>query len=212
MNNTGVIILSILIPSIPERIKMLNNLLGIFYRQIHDLNTLHPMLGTVEVLFDDSKKYLHGGLSIGKKREGLVQRATGKYLCFCDVDDLPAPNYIESLVRLCQKDKDVVTFRNFTKTEFYWTVIDMGLGNEDEQSSPDRIIKRNCWHICPIRSEIAKKHLFPDINYSEDSEWMRRVLSECHTEVHTDEILHSYQHSVKFSEADRITKHFKNAI
>lgn len=204
--------LSILIPSIPERKKMLNNLLGEFYRQVHDLNAHHSMLGTVEVLFDDTKKYLDGGLSIGKKRESLVNRATGKYLCFCDVDDLPAPNYIESLVRLCQEDKDVVTFRNFTKTDFYWTIIDMRLGSDDEQSTPAKIVRRNCWHICPIKSDIAKRHQFPDINYSEDSQWMRGVLSECKTEVHTDQILHSYQHSVKFSEADRITKHFKYAI
>lgn len=205
-------ILSILIPSIPEHKEMLNNLLGLLYRQIHDLNTRHPTLGTVEVLFDDSKKYLNGGLSIGKKRESLVHRATGKYLCFCDVDDLPAPNYLETLVRLCHEDNDVVTFRNFTKTDFYWTVIDMRLGSEDEQSSPDRIIKRNCWHICPIKSDIAKRHSFPDINYGEDSEWMWKVIAECSTESHTDQILHSYQHSINFSEADRINKYQQHAI
>lgn len=206
MNNTGVTILSILVPSIPERKKMLDKLLGEFYRQVHNLNTLHPMLGTAEVLFDDSKKYLSGGLSIGKKREGLVQRASGKYLCFCDVDDLPSPNYIEAIIRLCQQDKDVVTFRNFTKTDFYWTVVDMRLGNIDDQSSPEKIVNRNCWHICPIRSEIAKRHSFPDINYSEDSEWMEKVLPDCFTEAHTDEVLHSYQHSIKFSESDKIIK------
>lgn len=210
MNNTGVTILSILIPSIPEHKNMLTNLLGEFYRQVHDFNIYHSTLGTVEVLFDDTKKYLSGGLSIGKKRQSLVDRATGKYLCFCDVDDSPAPNYIESLIRLCQENKDVVTFRNFTKTDFYWTVIDMRLGSIDEQSTPNRIVKRNCWHICPIKSEIAKRHSFPDINYGEDSEWIKKVLSECFTESHTDQILHSYQHSVRFSEADKITKHTQN--
>jgi glycosyltransferase involved in cell wall biosynthesis len=164
------------------------------------------MLGNVEVLYDDSKRYLDGGLSIGEKRNNLVQRATGKYLCFCDVDDLPAPNYIETLVRMAQGNSDVITFRNFTTTDFYWTVIDMRLGNNDEQSTPDKIVNRNCWHICPIKSEIAKRHRFPFINYSEDSEWMSSVLDDCYTEAHTDQILHSYRHSVKFSEADKIIK------
>lgn len=200
-------ILSILIPSIPEHADMLNNLLGLLYRQKHDLNTVHPTLGDIEILFDDSRKYLNGGLSIGKKRDLLMRRATGKYLCFCDVDDMPAPNYVESLVRLCHQDKDVVTFRNFTKTDFYWTVIDMRLGSPDEEATPDRIVNRNCWHICPIRSLIAKRYSFPDINYSEDSEWVGKVLLDCKTEAHTDQILHSYQHSVKISEADRIVKY-----
>lgn len=210
MNNTGVIILSILIPSIPELSEMLDDLLMTLHSQRHELNEAHPMLGTVEILFDNSKRYLEGGLSIGKKRDGLVQNASGKYLCFCDVDDSPAPNYIETLMRLCQNDVDVVTFRNLTKTDTYWTVVDMSLKNHNEEATPDRIVKRAPWHICPVKSEYAKLYDFEDSNYSEDWTWMEKVLKHCKTEAHTDQILHCYNHSSIHSEADKITKHVQS--
>lgn len=213
MNNTGVIILSILVPSIPERSDMLDNLLMTLHSQRHELNELHPMLGAVEILFDNSKKYLDGGLSIGAKCNDLLKAASGKYLCFLHDDDIVAPNYVETLMRLCQEDKDVVSFRNFTKTDTYWALVDMSLNNENEELNPFCMrTKRTPWIICPIRSILAKAFEFNDINYGEDAKWIEQVLTKCKTESYTNAILHCYQHSSKTSEADRITKHQTNAI
>jgi hypothetical protein len=204
-------ILSILIPGIPEHFSSLEKLMNGIHMQIIAMNKAHPTLGTVEVLVDNSLRFLDGGLSIGKKREALVKRANGKYLCFCDCDDWVAPNYVETLVRLCQLDTDVITFRNLTKTDFYWTVVDMSLKNPvNEEATPERIVKRRPWHICPVRSEYAKMYEFPDTNYGEDFDWMAKVLKHCETEAHTDAILHMYNHSAKTSEADKITKHEAN--
>lgn len=200
------IILSILIPSIPEHFDMLENLTDKLHRQIIELNTTHPTLGEVEVLIDNSLRFLDGGLSIGKKREKLVRRSNGKYLCFLDVDDMPAPNYVETLVRLCQHGPDVVTFRNLTKTDSYWTVIDMSLEFNNEEATPDGIVKRSPWHICPVRSEFAKLYEFKDINYGEDWEWFSKVLTHCKTEAKTNQILHCYNHSSTKSESDKIIK------
>jgi hypothetical protein len=207
MNNAGITILSILIPSIPQREYQFDELCFQVALQIYELKIAHPMLGQVEIVWDDSKRFIDGGLSIGKKRESLVQRATGKYLCFLDDDEEIAPNYVETLVRLCNEDKDVCTFRSFAKNDFYWSVIDMRLGSENEEATPERIVKRNAWHICPVKSEYAKLYEFEDTNYSEDWNWMEKVLTHCKTEAHTDQIIHCYNHSSKHSEADKITKH-----
>jgi hypothetical protein len=198
-------ILSILIPTLPERHSNFIELYGKLWRQMYHVHINHESLGEIEWIKDDSKRFINGGLSIGKKRESLVQRATGKYLCFLDDDDDIAPNYVETLVRMCHEDKDVVTFRDFTTTDFYWTIIDMSLNHtEDEQATPDRIVKRKPWLVCPVRSEYAKQFEFPDINYGEDAIWMSQVLTLCKTEVHTDQILRSYKHSSKTSMADQI--------
>lgn len=200
-------ILSILIPSIPEHFDMLEKLTDELHRQIIELNTIHPTLGEVEVLIDNSIRFLGGGLSIGKKREKLVRRSNGKYLCFLDVDDMPAPNYVETLVRLCQHGADVVTFRNLTKTDHYWTIVDMSLNyHVNDQASPSFITRRKPWHICPVKTEFAKLYDFDDINYSEDSNWIDKVLRHCTTEVHTDAVLHQYTHSKLTSEADKIIR------
>lgn len=199
------IILSILIPSLPERHSIFIELYGKLWRQLYYMHTTHPTLGEIEYHLDDSKSFLDGGLSIGKKREGLVQRANGKYLCFLDDDEDIAPNYVETLVRLCQQDKDVCTFRSIAKLDNYWTVIDMRLSHlENEQASPDFIVHRRPWHINAIRSDIAKQYTFPDTNYSEDSDWMTNVLYDCKTEAHTDAVIHQYNHSKVTSEADKI--------
>lgn len=202
------IILSILIPTLPERHSLFIELYGKLWRQIYHVHTNHTSLGEIEWISDDSPSFLNGGLSIGKKRESLVKRAEGKYLCFLDDDEDIAPNYVETLVRLCQHNTDVITFRNLTKTDHYWTIVDMSLNYiVNDQANPKFITRRKPWHICPVRTEFAKLYEFDDINYSEDSNWMEKVLKHCTTESHTDAVLHQYNHSKINSEADKITNH-----
>lgn len=201
------IILSILMPTIPERLKKFNKLFTKVATQVYDLHKTHPTLGEVSLSYNDKEKYLNGGPSIGWKRQELVDTADGKFLCFLDDDEDIAPNYVETLVRLCQSDPDVVTFRNLTKTDFYWTMVDMSLKNPtNEEATPDRIVKRLPWHVCPVKSEYAKRYKFDDSNYGEDWKWFEQVLTHCKTEAHTDAILHQYNHSAKHSEADKIIK------
>lgn len=203
--------LSILIPTIPSREKRFKNLVAELDRQACTLAKDHPTLGFVELRFEDGEPFLNGGMSIGKKRQELVKYAGCKYLCFLDDDDDVAPNYIETLVRLCQQDKDVCTFRSIAKLDNYWTVIDMRLSYpENEQANPDYIVHRRPWHINAIRSEIAKLYTFNDTNYSEDSDWMANVLLDCKTEAHTDAVIHQYNHSSKTSEADKITNYVQS--
>lgn len=200
-------ILSILTPTIPSRDDIFNKLRHEIANQYYNLRLTHPTLGHVDFRSDDGQSFMDGGLSIGKKRQSLVQQAKGEYLCFLDDDEDIAPNYLETLVRLCHSGKDVITFRSFIKNDFYWSVVDMRLGNSNEEATPDRIVKRNAWHVCPVRSKYAKMYKFEDSNYSEDWTWMEQVLKHCQTEAHTDQILHSYQHSKKTSEADKIKRH-----
>lgn len=211
MNNTGITILSILTPSIPSRFDKWLNLTEKIFMQCEALNDMHPMLGRVQHLSDTSKSYLEGGKSIGRKREALSQLATGKYQCFLDDDEDIAPNYVETLLRLCQEDVDVVTFRSFIKNDFYWGIVDMSLKNlHNEEATPEKIVKRLPWHICPVKSEYAKLYEFEDSNYGEDFSWMAKVLTHCRSEAHTDQVLHCYNHSSRTSESDRITKFQEN--
>lgn len=198
--------LSILIPSIPSRRDQLNRLRVEVQKQISYCRAVHPALGKVEVIIDNSKTFLQGGLSIGKKREGLVKRAKSKYMCFLDDDESIAPNYVETLLRLCFQDKDVCSFRNVTKLDNYWCIIDMSIVNPNEQAHGDYTVLRKPWHICPVRSEFAKRFQFPDSNYGEDWTWFEQVLSLCLTEAKTGAIIHQYNHSSKRSEADKISR------
>lgn len=205
----GLLMLTIMIPTIPERKKVFRELHLEVKRQVDYCLDVHPTLGDVEIIYDQSRRFVDGGVSIGKKRDNLVKRANGKYVCFLDDDENPAPNYVESLLRLCNEDKDICTFRNVSKFDAYWAVIDMSLDNPNEQSRGDVMVLRKPWHICPVRAEYAKLHDFPDSNYGEDWKWFELVLLHCKTEAKTNAILHQYNHSIHYSEADNIVNYEK---
>lgn len=199
-------ILSLLIPTTPDRVEMFTTLFNELHRQLEYMQTFHPSLGQVEILVDDAPRFLDGGPSIGKKRDNLVKKARGKYLCFVDSDDYVSPDYLETLVRMCCEDKDICVFRNLTRTDNYWAVVDMSLHYENEQARPG-LFTRQPWHICPVRSVYGKMCAFPDLNYGEDWMWMHQVLEMCKTQATSPAILHEYRHSSKVSEADKIMNH-----
>lgn len=190
---------------------MFTKLYNEVHRQVLYCKTVHPTLGDVQVVVDGSKKFLDGGLSIGKKREELVKRAIGKYLCFLDDDEGVAPNYIETLLRLCNEgDPDVITFRNFSRLSNYWMTVDMSLHYPvNDEATPNFTIFRRPWHICPVRSIFAKVHPFDDSNYGEDWSWFEKVLKSCISESKSYAIIHEYNHGAH-SEADKITQHVQS--
>lgn len=197
--------LSILIPTLPQRKKMFNILRKNLTAQIDYVHSTHPSLGQVEILFDSSKKFLKGGLSVGAKRDALKCRATGEYLVFVDDDDMIAPNYLESILRLMESNPDIITFRSLYKSSTYWGIVDMNLNHaENEQMNDSTIVKRQPFHVCPIRTSIAQQHSFPDINNAEDWGWMVKVLTDCKTQSHSDQILHQYNEFASVSEVNKI--------
>ncbi len=200
----GNIILSLLMPTTPQREVMFTALYNEVMAQKSAMNTIHPEMADIEILVDARPRFLDGGPSIGKKRESLVRQATGKYLCFLDSDESISPNYVESLVRLCLQGNDVCTFRALAKMQHYIALVDMRLIYKvNDQLSPDYTCRRPPWHINPVKSEYAKRVKFSDKNNAEDFEWMEKVLAHCTTESHTDKILFTYQHG-SHSEADQI--------
>lgn len=198
-------ILSILIPTIPERNLMFKKLLREVKRQAAKCHNLHPTLGNIEVLFYNSKKFTQGGLSIGKKRQVLLNRSIGEYVCFLDDDESISPDYVETLVRLCFEGKDVCTFNNISKFDNYWCVVRLSLHNIYNEQARPGIIKRRPWHICPVKSEFAKSVEFLESNYGEDWVWFEQVLKLCKSESHTEAIIHQYNHSLKVSQSDNVT-------
>ena len=197
-------LLSILIASTPERENLLRNLLLELNIQIVKAQQTEPEKKGIELVVDDSMRFLSGGLSIGMKREALKNRATGDYMCYLDVDEGISPNYIETLLKLCLEGKDVCTFRAMVKLEDSWGLVDMQLKYlMNDQYTPEHDIRRRPWHICPIRTRLAQMYHFEDISNGEDYKFTEQVLAHCSTEAHTDKIIFEYRHG-KHSEADEI--------
>ena len=199
--------LSILTPTLPERADMLSILLKKLNDQIKHCHEKHPSLGSVELLLDDRDKFTLTGVTVGAKRNALVHRATGDYLCFLDDDDDISPDYVETLLRLCETGMDICTFNSLFVCDTYWALIMMSLTNKkNAEATPEQIVRRRPWHICPVKSWIAKRFCFPDINNAEDWAWMEQVLTMCNSQERTNKIIHSYIHSANVSEVDAIER------
>ena len=79
-------LLSILIATTLDRKEMFSTLYAEFFRQV----ACKP----VEVLFEEDNKEI----SIGAKRQRLLERATGEYIVFFDSDDFPCPTYVNDIL------------------------------------------------------------------------------------------------------------------
>jgi|SRR5688572_9861677 len=203
--NTDVLMLDVLIPTIPSRRGVFTKLIKKVAAQASDCHVYHPTLGEVRIRANKGKEFLKGGLSVGAKRQALLDISEAKYICFLDDDEDISPDYIETILRLCYQDKDLCTFKSFFKCDTYWSVVNMSLQNKtNEEASPEYEIQRTPWHVCAIRREKAIQEKFMDVNNNEDYEWFERVLKNCNDEAHSERIIHNYNHSSTKSEVDKI--------
>ena len=198
---------SILILSIPERFKKLENLVIEFTRQINNLPTNEK--NRVEVLVD-----LDNGIrSIAEKRNNLLRTASGRYICFIDDDDLVSTDFVEQIYSaiLSNPNTDCITFNQSCDVDGAIFNVEFGLGNPltsefhaiDKES---KVLKRPPYHMCVFKSKIAKLFKFKDGTNSrgksiEDIEWLTRLYPALTTETKINKILHFYIYREKDSKS-----------
>jgi glycosyltransferase involved in cell wall biosynthesis len=186
-------ILSIIMISIPERAERFNALKKKVSKQITKIHEYHPTLGSVEIVPVISPKFADGGGSIGYKRQLGLLAAKGEYVCWLDDDDDISPDYVETLVRLCNKGADVCTFNNVSKFDNFWMVVKMHFKTKHDQQAKPGIINRRPYHVCAFRRGVLDGVVFPDTNWDEDTGFIGQALKNCKTFAHSDAILHEYR-------------------
>jgi len=95
--------LSILIPTVPVRKKLLTNLLSILNKQIKDNN----LENRVEILvYEDNFEK-----SVGEKRNVLYEKSKGKYVLILDDDDMVSNNFCIEICNVIENhDVDQICF------------------------------------------------------------------------------------------------------
>jgi hypothetical protein len=189
-------LLSILTPSIPERLEShLKKLMEELKTQIGNFNVEH-------LIFLDNKKR-----SIGFKREALVKMAKGKYMTFVDDDDEISKDYVSSLLEVINTDTDVdvITFKQKCLVNNNEpSVINFSLKNlTNEAYLPGSVVNRVPFHVCAWKTSLGQKYNFKDSNWGEDWFWVEQLIGEAKTEYHIDKILHTYVYNDSVSAAPR---------
>lgn len=158
---------SILICTIDEREELFSKLYSKLISQI----SKNHLEGKVEILFFKDNREL----SIGYKRNQLLQASHGEYVCFIDDDDDISDDYIQILYEKISHNPDTVSLCGILLQEglpprrFYHSIA------YQEYTSLGRRCFRPPNHLNVIRASIAKQFFFADISYGEDTDWAMRI-------------------------------------
>jgi glycosyltransferase involved in cell wall biosynthesis len=184
--------LSILIPTLPQRLGDYSNIMFNLKNQIDSFG-LNDSVQILSLL--DTKE-----MSVGKKRNYLIQMSCGKYVHFIDDDDRIAPDFVKKIYDATLSDADVITFNG----EYY----DAGIFHSNfiistlvmQDINTNGIMYRKPNHLCPVKREIATQCIFPDKNYGEDSDYANQINKIIQTENHIEEKLYFYMFNVNTSQ------------
>lgn len=160
------ILLSLLIPSLPQRLPQLTELLACLEAQAD------PRL-EVLVLLDNRTR------SLGEKRNALIREAHGKFIANIDDDEMLSPDYFAQIAPVLEEDVDLVAYdATVTLNGGNPFRVITGMGFENEQPKNDgKPIKRTPWHWCAWRRELALRCKFPEWHdAAEDAYWLKQAL------------------------------------
>lgn len=187
------VVLSVLILSIPSRIQ--KHLIPLYNKLLKQSENFSQ----VEILcLIDNKT-----MTVGEKRQSLLNLARGKYIGFMDDDDDVSDDYIESLVAAAiqNPDSDVITFDQHCIVNGMEFTVNFSTKNSNQKYIPGmKHVLRPPFHICFWKREIAKQSTFEQSSYGEDYAWCLNMYPFIKTEFHIDRQLHLYRYDDRSSE------------
>jgi glycosyltransferase involved in cell wall biosynthesis len=193
--------ISILIPTLEERRESLILLRAKIVLQVRAIfGSYHDSPVT---MFCEVDK---GEMSIGSKRNSLLQKAESDYICFIDDDDDISDNYIEWLLKAaesgcdCASLKGCITFDGINPELFEHSIkYPEWRTNDHAYPMTDVKYERGINHLNLVKTSIAKQFLFPEINHGEDKAWSDQLRDSglLKTEFEIPEVIYYYKYITK---------------
>lgn len=191
-------LLSILICTLPQRrisfYPLFKNLSGQWmdYLTDHEEFEFHQL----EILFDDRDTHV----SVGIKRQTLLEGAAGKFVVYVDDDDQVSGDYVHSIFDVIAQNPDIdcIGIKGIISTDgkgYKNWEISKDFGSWYEK---DNVYYRTPNHISPVRREIAiRAGGFNDMKFGEDADYSQRILPFLKNEVKIDKQIYHYQFQSK---------------
>ena len=162
--------LSILICSvdIEERQIKLKKLISELNRQISK-NYAEEI---IEVIVDTDNM----NKSVGQKRNDLIQKSQGEFICFIDDDDFISENYLSSILHHLNSGIDILLIgiehivNGVNQTKILPSLY------IDNLNTGEAVLKTNHFHLCPHKKSIAERVLFDCINFAEDMIYSQKMV------------------------------------
>ena len=139
--------------------------------------------------------------TVGEKRNEVLDKANGKYVCFIDDDDLVDQNYFNWIMQVLLEhpDADAIGFNGLYYVSgnpvlrFSHSSSHNG-HRRAENEKGETIQLRPINHLNPVRTEIAREIRFPEKSFGEDSDYCDRLFAsnKLKKEVFVDQTLYHY--------------------
>ena len=163
------VLLSILIPTIPERSELFNKLIDVIRPQLTD---------KVEVLFNPKPK---GEISIGTKRNILYNEANGLYSVQIDDDDTIPAYFVKEVLAAIREVPDCVGYKEHCTIDGKVQDSVISITNK-EWYSINSTHFRTPHFKTPILTELCKQVGVKDMRFGEDHDFAKRIYPLLKTE------------------------------
>jgi glycosyltransferase involved in cell wall biosynthesis len=162
--------ISILIPTMKKRERLFRQVLAEVERQIRETPEIR-----VEVLWESD----NGELTLGQKRNVLMDRCNGTYHCFIDDDDVIARDFLRTFIPMIQSDIDY-DCASFVGAHYmrgaFNKLFHHSLEYPEWEERSDRFI-RSVSPMNMIKTSIVREVRYKDIRNTEDHEFSKRLMA-----------------------------------
>jgi len=176
---------------LPKRANFYNALMSELNKQIKLLNAEN----IIEIITETD----NGENSVGKKRNNVIDKAKGEYVCFIDDDDMITDIYVSKTLKALETKPDVVELVGFLPKYNLPFIHNLNCGGHFKK---DGIQFRTPNHLNTIKTEIAKQVRYPEISHGEDQDYSHRLWNSSlmKTESLIGERMYIYQFNPATSE------------
>lgn len=189
-------ILSILIPTVKGREQAFNELKEFLQWQI----SRDSLQDKVEILsLCDNKE-----ISIGEKRNRMLQMANGEYCVMIDDDDTVHYNYVPTVLKALESKPDCIGYKELCLFENdIVRTSDFSIKYPGWEDSYTSLIYGGFNHVrtpfykAPIKTELCKQVGFKDLRFAEDHDFSKRIHPLLKNESYIDEFMYIYRYKTE---------------
>jgi glycosyltransferase involved in cell wall biosynthesis len=182
---------------LPKRADVYNKLIAVLNAQIAAANAQD----IVEIITETD----NGENTVGKKRNTVLDKARGEYVCFIDDDDMVTDIYVSKTLKALESRPDVVEIVGFLPKYNLPFIHNLNCGGHFRK---DGIQFRTPNHLNTIKTSIAKEVRYPEISHGEDQDYSHRLWSSglMKTESLIGDRMYIYQFDSRTSETVKFMK------
>jgi glycosyltransferase involved in cell wall biosynthesis len=179
--------LSICIATLPTRKQFFDELTNHLAEQI----LAQDAIDEVEIVSECD----NGEMSIGNKRQKMLEDATGDYVVNIDDDDRVPDFYVEKILEAIKENPDCIGFRVECHNIREGVTASVSNKYKDWLSNHDGFDFVRCiHHLTPVKREISLKIGYKDMKGAEDSDYSFRLRDSglLKKEVYINEVMYYY--------------------